>query len=83
MPEIKNKYRPTIGNVSALIITCFAIYFIFNPGIEGWGLLAGISLIFLCLIIVLIDFLLQKFIKNYWAISIVEAVLLTAILVLF
>ena len=79
--ENQHKYRPTIGNISAAIIVCFAIYFIINPGPEGWGLLAGISLIFLCLIIILVDVIFQRFIKNYWIISLIELILLTGIFV--
>jgi hypothetical protein len=75
------KYRPTIGNISAAIIVCFAIYFMINSGTEGWGLLAGISLIILCIIIMLVDLYFQRFIKNYWIISLIELILLTGIFV--
>ena len=57
----KNKYRPTVGNISSLIILCFAIFFIINPGPEGWGLYAGVGLIMLCAILMLIDLLFQRF----------------------
>ncbi|MDN3676336.1 hypothetical protein QWY90_03310 [Flavobacterium paronense] len=80
--EKQDKYRPTIGNISAAIIVCVAIYSMINPGPEGWGFLAGIYLIFLCIIIMLVDLVFQRFIKNYWIISLIELMLLTGIFVL-
>ena len=82
LTEKQNKYRLTIGNISSAIIMCIAIYFIINPGPEGWGLLAGILLIFLCIILILVDVLFQRLIENYWIISLIELILLTGIFAL-
>ncbi len=79
--EQKNKYRPTIGNISSLVIFCFAVYFMIYSGPMGFGFLAGMGLIMLCAILMLIDFLFQRFIKNYWIISIIELILLIGIFV--
>jgi glucose dehydrogenase len=81
MLERPYKYRPTIGNISAAFILGFAVYRIVNSGLGSWELLSGIGLLSLCGILMLVDFLLQKLMKNYWVLSSIElAMLLLAFL---
>jgi len=79
----KKKYRITIGNFSAAIIFLFAFYFFINPGPMGYGIMAGIGLALFCVIVLVVDFLLQKIIKNYFILSLIELILLILIFVYY
>lgn len=62
-------YRPTILNVSTTIFLIgIIIYTIWNYSVlshnEGWGIVAMFGLFIIRIIAVLIDLLIQKFIKN-------------------
>ncbi|SHJ63569.1 hypothetical protein [Flavobacterium haoranii] len=77
MAEFSQKrYRITIGNISSIILFFFAVYFFVNPGPKGYGMMAGIGLALFCVIVLIVDILFQKIIKNYLILTVIELILL-------
>jgi hypothetical protein len=76
------KYRVTIFNVGFPILIVWAIYIYSNASKrdnEGWGLLVLMTLLSIGVIGFLIDLVLQKYIKKYITILIIEIVLIGVI----
>ena len=68
------RYKLSIGNLSSVFIFIYAIYSILNPGTEGWGLLIGLYLIFFALCYFTFDIILQRLIKNFYILNIIEII---------
>ncbi len=70
------KYRPTVLNIaSAIVILYFAIGAIIEetkPDAQGWGFLLIIIFVVPGIIGLVIDGVLQKYIKSYWVINGIE-----------
>lgn len=68
------KYKLSIGNLSCVLIFIYGIYSILNPGTEGWGLLIGLDLIFFSVCCFVFDVILQRLIKNFYILNIIEII---------
>ena len=71
-------FKPSILNVAAgLFLTGIIIYTIFNYGQlskgEGWGIVAMAGLLGVGLVLLILDFVLQKIFKNRTTINIIGA----------
>ena len=73
------KYRPTPLNIVCGLAIGLAIYSGIKPGPEGWGFLLTIYLIPVIIVGLLIDFVLQKFLKKYFLTFGSELLILAAI----
>jgi hypothetical protein len=72
-------FKPSILNIAAgLFLTGIIIYTIFNyaqlSAGEGWGIVAMIGLSGFGVVLLILDFVLQKFLKNRVTINIIGAI---------
>jgi hypothetical protein len=79
------KYKATLLNISSALLLIWGNYTYWTTGYkgdtEGWGMLALMTLSGAGLFGLLIDFVLQKLISNYWLITGIELLIISTVLI--
>lgn len=75
------KYKPSIFNISGVVcLMVTLVYTIFHWHVlskgEGWGVFMMFGAVAICVIVLLIDLILQFFIKNNWLLNSIELIIL-------
>ncbi|RKE90108.1 hypothetical protein BXY58_0696 [Epilithonimonas arachidiradicis] len=71
----KKKYKLTVGNTTSAIGLIIGIYFVLNPGYEGWGYAFAYVIFIACTLYFLLDWLLQNVVPKHFYINITEVII--------